>query len=90
MCTQIRVQSNTRVLTRWRGMPQNIHSMLSAAAVARRLDLPYPRVAALMKAGVIAPDGIGPKNTKLFDESRMDSMRKAVQAAGLGGARIVS
>lgn len=59
--------------------------MLSLSALARRLDLPYPRAVELVRAGKLQPSAIGPKNTKLFVESRVDFLRERLASLDVGG-----
>jgi len=59
--------------------------MLSLAALARRLDLPYPRAVALVKAGTLKPKVTGPNNTKLFAVDAVEKFREHLAAEILGG-----
>lgn len=57
-----------------RASPQ---SMLSLAAISRRLDIPYSLADKLAKSGVLQPDSIAVR-TRLFRESRIPALRDAV------------
>lgn len=57
--------------------------LLSLSAVARRLDLSYPRAMKLFHAGVLNPHHVAGK-IALFDEAALPDLHRAAHAAAMG------
>lgn len=61
-------------------MPLRTNEYLSLAALARRLDLPQGRIAALIRSGQVKPD-LHAGRTQLFDPRRLEKLAEQIPGA---------
>lgn len=58
---------------------KRIPTLLTLAAVARRLDLPYTRVNRLVRKGALIPDAFAAGGVALFKETSVDRVETTVR-----------